>query len=477
MVERSLGEATAAMSGRLVAGDPAARFAGVAIDSRRTVDGNLFFALAGARTHGHRFAADALKRGAAAAVVEQAPEMAAGSGAFVRVANTLEALHDLTRHVRRTVPRQLVAITGSVGKTTTKELLAAMLAGSFRTAKSPGNLNNLYGFPISLLGIDDDCAWMVAEMGMSTPGELRAISLLGRPDVALLTNVRPAHLENFAHLDAIAEAKAELLAGLPAHGLVVANGDDERVLRIAQRHPGRVVRFSVAGRGACAEPDLVLENLRPRPNGVTGTTFTLKSAEHQAVEVSLPLHGAYNAENALAAATCAHALGVSLEDIARRLRDVRPAAMRGIVAHLAQDVTLIDDTYNANPSAVERALEGLLALPAARHVAVLGDMLELGAESEVFHRQAGRTAAQLGSDLVVGVGARARALVAAAAAEGSDNLWFADAQAAAAWVRSPTGPQPGDAVLVKGSRGVGLEVVTAALQQRFAPMPADGEGE
>ena len=262
MVRRSVAEAAAAMAGELLpAGDPAAAaafFAGAAIDSRRVRGGELFFALPGARTDGHRYVAAALAAGAGAAVVERPAEPAPPpSAALVRVADTFAALHALTRAVRATVPERLAAITGSAGKTTTKELLAAMLARRFRVAKSPGNLNNLYGFPLALLGIPDDSEWMVAEMGMSEPGELARISRLGRPDVAVFTNVRPVHLEFFGTLQAIAAAKAELLAGLAGGdggegsdggGLVVANADDPQVAAIAHRFLARVAAGERAGR-------------------------------------------------------------------------------------------------------------------------------------------------------------------------------------------------------------------------------------
>ncbi len=490
MVERTLGEAARAMSATLSAGDPTRSFAGAAIDSRRTKTGNLFFALDGERTDGHRFIADAWARGAAGVVVHRDLEEQPAAGAWLRVEDTFRALHDLTRHVRKSVPRNLVAITGSVGKTTTKELLAGMLATTWRTAKSPGNLNNLYGFPVSLLGVEDDCAWMVAEMGMSTPGELRAISLLGSPDVAVLTNVRAAHLENFPDLDGIAEAKGELLAGVPADGVVVANADDPRVMRVASRHPGRLVRF-----GRLAEPapqprdvglDLALGPVQPRTDGAIGSTFTLiadPDGRHESVEVTLPIHGLYNAENCLAAAACAHALGVPLAAIAEAASQATPSAMRGGVEALPNGVVLVDDTYNANPDAVERALESAATLGSRRHVAILGDMLELGPDGPALHAQVGTTVARLGFDLVVGVGPQSEALVQAVKAHAveanttqhgavqtttTNTRWFPDAAAAAAWVKEAStddAPGDGDVVLVKGSRGIALEQVVQSLRE------------
>ncbi|MEE8522791.1 MAG: UDP-N-acetylmuramoyl-tripeptide--D-alanyl-D-alanine ligase [Thermoanaerobaculia bacterium] len=485
MVERSVEFAGAAIGGRLLAGRSDRVWKGAAIDSRRVAGGEIFFALPGEHTDGHRFVADAAARGAAAVVIQQDLEMPAAaddgteSTAWLRVDDTFAALHALTRAVREEVPRSLVAITGSAGKTTTKEFLAAMLATRFRIAKSPGNLNNLYGFPLSLLDASDDCEWMVAEMGMSTPGELREISLLGRPDVVVVTNVRPAHLENFADLRGVAEAKAEIFAGLAAAGMVVANADDPEVMYIVERHAtaaGRVVRF---GFGSSA--DVRGSGLAPRNSGGedcgTGCRFEITAdSESSGVEtqsIELGIHGLYNAENCLAAAACAHALGVTLADIAAAAATVEPSSHRGAVHRLPGGITLIDDAYNSNPDAAVKALESAREMPAQRRVAILGDMLELGAGAAGFHRRVGERAAELGF-AVVGVGELARKLVAAAGlageliAERPGGEWLADAEEAGAWARSALASgalRRGDLVLVKGSRGVGLESVVDTLRE------------
>lgn len=441
------------MRGRVVSGSPEARWSGAALDSRRVRGEELFFALPGEHTDGHIFVQDALERGASAAVV--ARDLALPAGTLIQVPDVYTALHRLTVALRRRAPRQLVAVTGSVGKTTTKELLADMLGERFKVARSPGNLNNLYGFPVALLGIPDDTDWMVAEMGMSTPGELAAVSRLGRPDAALFTNVRPVHLEGLGSLRAVAEAKAELLEGLAPDGLVVANADDPEVRWIASRHRGRVVWFS--RRGAA---DSCVDGVEPRERVGSRFRWTVDGASHP---VELALHGDYNVANFLAAATCAHALGVPAESVVAVAARARPTSGRGVVHHLAADVTLIDDSYNSNPAALAEALESAALLPGRRHWAVLGDMLELGEESERFHREAGATAGGLGFSPVLGVGEEARGLVAAASETGAATLWAPDAAAATADLPEL---QPGDVVLVKGSRGVGLERVAAEILRR-----------
>jgi UDP-N-acetylmuramoyl-tripeptide--D-alanyl-D-alanine ligase len=451
-----MAEAARWMHGDLIQGDPASRWTGGALDSRQVRGGELFFALVGESTDGHRFVASALAAGATAAVVHEAVD-APANGTLLAVEDTYRALHDLTRELRRHVPERLVGLTGSTGKTTTKEILTALLSRRFRTAGSPGNLNNLYGFPLALMGIPDDTEWMVAEMGMSTPGELAAVSRLGRPDVALLLNVRPVHLERLGSLDAVAEAKAEILAGLAPDGVVVANADDSRVRDIARRHAGRVVWF---GRES-AEAAYRVEGVAPRPEGL-GTRFRLVTPEGEA-PVELPMHGAYNVENFLAAAACAHELGIPLDEIVATAPTLEPIGGRGRILRLPGGVILVDDSYNSNPLALAGALESARALPGARHLAVLGDMLELGPEAERYHREAGRAAAAAGFSLVVGVGELSRGLVDAVRDAGVPAHWIADADAAAAWV--PRRVAAGDVLLVKGSRGIGLERVVEALRR------------
>lgn len=507
MVRRSLAEATEAMKGRLVTGEGSRVFEGAALDSRKVRSGQLFFALVGERTDGHRFVADAGRRGAAGAVIHRDVETVPGAAeresvtpdppslGLIRVDDTYDALHDLTRHVRRQVPEHLVAITGSVGKTTTKELLAALLARRFRVARNPGNLNNLFGFPLALLGIPDDTEWMVAEMGMSTPGELGRVSRLGLPDVAVFTNVRPVHLEFFDSVRAIAEAKAELLEGLREGGLVVVNAADPELVRIARRHrerdpQTRVVGYRVEpdptepeGKSVPAhglEPDYRAIGLEPLParegvggsggSGGPGHRFRLVTPRGT-VPVELPLHGVHNVENFLAAAATAAELGVPLEDLAAAARDSRPAAGRGVVHRLAGEITVLDDSYNSNPAALSRALEAARALPARRRWVVLGDMLELGPKGPEFHRAAGREAVRGGFDPVCGVGELARELVRAAADTGGavETVWFANAAGAADWAAAQL--SDGDLVLVKGSRGVELEAVVQRLLESRGATP------
>ena len=454
------------MAGELLCGSLDGTYRGAAIDSRNLAGGEIFFAFQGERTDGHRYVASALDGGARAAVVETSylkahPGEARGwsdHGTVLTVPRGLEALHGLVRGVRRSVPERLVAITGSAGKTTTKEILTTLLKGRFRVAKSPGNLNNFLGFPIALLGIPNDTEWMVAELGMSEAGELAHLSRLARPEVVVFTNVGPAHLEFFGSLEAIAAAKAELLEGLTRDGLVIANGDDPLVRGFARTHArsfrGRTVYYGLAS-----------GSLEVRAAGVTavgggGSRFELiAGGERQPIE--LPLHGLYNVENFLAAAACAWALGLPLEEIRQATEDLRDPKGRGAVHHLGREITLVDDSYNSNPRALRVALESAAALDGGRRWAVLGDMLELGPTAPELHREAGREALELGFEPVLGVGPLAAELVAEVRARGGGGEWFEDAPAAAHRARDLM--RPGDVILVKGSRGIGLDAVVAAL--------------
>ena len=453
------------MLGQLIHGDPETLFEGAAIDSRKVEGGELFFALQGKQTDGHVFVEAALQAGARAAVVEDGSRYAPGA-ALIQVEDPYRALHALTRHLRSSVPRRLVGVTGSAGKTTTKELLASMLATRFRTRASPGNLNNLYGFPLALLNLPEDTEWMVAEMGMSEPGELAQISRLGRPDVVVLTNVGPVHLSSFDSLRAIAAAKAEILAGLSVTGTVVLNAGDPELARMGERlrleRPECTVLWFGLGDPPPEEHFLVrARNLQLAPRGTAGSDFELEAGGESA-PVKLSLAGPHNVENCLAAATVAFAMDCSLQRIAEVASSMEPVPMRGVLYSLDCGARLWDDSYNSNPAALSQTLSAAARVASRRRWAILGDMLELGAAAALYHRQAGREAARLGFDPVVGVGEMAKELVEAAQKEGARGEWFEDAAAAAEFASREL--SEGDLLLVKGSRGLALDEIVALLR-------------
>jgi UDP-N-acetylmuramoyl-tripeptide--D-alanyl-D-alanine ligase len=430
---------------------------GVSIDSRTVRPGELFVAIPGPRFDGHDFVAQAGERGAAAALVQHDVD-APPALALVRVEDTTRALGALAHHVRGKAAAPVVGITGSVGKTTTKDMTARLLETRGPVLRTAGNLNNEYGLPLTLLGLGEEHTAAVLEMGMSAAGELRRLSAIAEPDVAVITRVAPVHLEFFPSVDAIAEAKAEILEGVRPGGAAVLNADDPRLRPIGEGWGGRVVWF-----GRDRRHDVSAERWR---GTVFGMRFDLRVAGHT-VDVALPLAGPHFLENFLAAAAVAHLLGVRPEAMAEAAIGLVPAPHRGEVRRLGDGITLIDDSYNSSPEALAASVVALSLAPARRRVAVLGDMLELGQTGPELHRRSGR--ALVGRvDAVVGVGPLAREIVAGAREAGlaEDALvHFDDSAAAAAAVGDLV--RPGDAVLVKASRGIRLETVVEALVSRY----------
>ncbi len=464
-VTTALSEVAAATSGRVVSGAPDVRVSGVTIDSRRVEPGQLFVAIAGPRFDGHDFVAEAAARGAGAALVHRDLQAPAGF-ALVRVADTTRGLADLARRARAQAEVPVVCITGSAGKTTTKEMTAALLASRGPVLKTEGNLNNQYGLPLMLLRLRPEHAAAVLELGMSAAGELRVLSGIARPDVAVITLVAPVHLEFFASVDAIAAAKAEILEGLAEGGTAVLNGDDPRVKRIGDAHRaggGRVLWF---GRDRAHE--VSAENWR---GTVHGMRFTLRVGG-QAEEIALPLPGPHFLMNFLAAAAVAHHLGIGMGTIAETATTLKAASHRGEVVSLGEGITLLDDCYNSNPTAVEAAVVALGLSARGRRVAFLGDMLELGPTGPELHRQTGeKVGGRL--DLLAAVGPLAAGFLEGARRAGlrpEALVAFADSAGAAAAAPDLVGP--GDAVLVKGSRGVRMEVIVDALRTRFGAVEA-----
>lgn len=448
---------------------------GYSIDTRTIREGDLFFALKGEQTHGHAFVEQAFTKGASAAVVEQAWSAPGHVAArvLVRVDDTLRALQELAATVIRRWSKPIVGITGSSGKTTTKELTASVLRERFRVHRSALNLNNLFGLPLSVLAMVSDGQTpeqfnlAVLEMGMSTPNEIKRLCEIAPPQAGVVTNVSAAHLEFFSSVEAIAEAKAQLIDALGPGGIAVLNADDEQVARMRGRHSGRTITFGIEHAAEVTAREINTQH--------AGTTsFALAIGAH-AREVQLPLPGVYNVQNAIAAAAAGHAMGLSISEIVRGLERAQPADKRGQLIRFRDGFTVIDESYNSNPRAFLMVLEMLAGLKDARRkILVAGEMLELGPTSADLHAECGRRAAQSGLDVVIGVKGHARELVDAARASGmsSDQAFFCDSsEEAADRVRSLV--QPGDVVVVKGSRGVRTDVVVSALKDHFEA-EADG---
>ncbi len=441
---------------------------GYSIDSRRVKPEELFFAIRGKRFDGHEFVPDALEIGAAGAVVERrfwensSPEI---RESLIPVADTTEALQRLARGVRRLWAGRVVAITGSMGKTTTKEMLSALLSSRFSVHKSPGNLNNLYGLPLSLLDLEAEHQVAVVELAMSGRGEIARLAGIAEPDIGVVTNVAPVHLEFFDSIEGIARAKRELIDNLNARqgaGIAVLNYDDERVRRFSGGFNGVSVTFGL-GRDAQFQATDV------QNDSAGGSRFRVDGPGLDA-EFDLPLPGVHNVENALAALAAASAFEIPVEAMQQTLAGFKNLSQRGEILTLSDNITLLDDCYNSNPGAMERMIEMLTGWEGARRrVVVAGEMLELGSTSPEIHREAGRKLAEAGIDFLIAVQGDAQYFVEGAAQAGlsrEDAVFFPDAATAGAYCRDFI--KAGDVVLVKGSRGVNLEKVIELLKNHHS---------
>jgi UDP-N-acetylmuramoyl-tripeptide--D-alanyl-D-alanine ligase len=435
-----------------VIGDAGALITGAEVDSRRVRPGDLFVALPGDRSDGHQFVEAALAVGAAA-LVRSGTGLAPPPGrALIRVGDPLRAYWELARSERERRGWTVVAVTGSVGKTTVKDFLAHLVGRQRTTGASTGNRNSTLGLPAELLSQPENVEIFVAEAGMSRPGELDALGRILRPiGVLLYTRIAPVHTEFFDGVDGVARAKGELLPYLDPAGTLVINANDPRQAAYAEATTARVLRYGDGG-------DAWFDRLEDR--GLLGTSFDLVLPGGRS-HVELRVAGRHQAENLLAAATAAAAFGLSAEQIADAARDLQAAPHRGRVYRLPGGAVLVDDSYNASPVAVARMLE-LLAAVEGRRIAVLGEMFELGELSDDAHRAAGAQAARSCELLLAVGGAAARRLADAARAAGLVAVEFAGDADEAARVLG-TRLRPGDVVLVKGSRGVGLDRTVAAL--------------
>jgi UDP-N-acetylmuramoyl-tripeptide--D-alanyl-D-alanine ligase len=437
---------------------------GYSIDSRTVEAGELFFAVRGDRFDGHDFVAAAVERGAIAAVVSRArvatlPDAALAVPLLI-AEDPLLALQALATHVRRQWGKKVIAVTGSAGKTTTKEAIAAALGAQFNVLKSRGNLNNAYGLPQQLLRLEPEHEFAVVEMGMNHLGEIAALARIAAPDWGVVTNVGTAHIENFAEGQAgIARAKFELVAALPTTGVAFLNCDDAYVSQFGRDFAGRVVYF---GAGPCADPQII--NVT---EDIAGVHIHFRAGEYQS-DVTMHLLGAHNAQNAMAGLAVAIEAGVNPAAAAAALESLTAGDKRGEVIEIA-GATLLNDSYNSNPEALRSMIHTLAARPAKRRILVAGEMLELGDHGRELHASCGKAAADAHLDIVVGVRGNAEHLATAACSGGVASLFLPDADAAGKWLSENL--QAGDVVLVKGSRGVRLERAVASLMGHLAARP------
>jgi len=444
---------------------------GGAVDSREVQPGNLFVALPGERTDGHRFVGAALAAGAAGVLVARPPDdvdLAIVDATVVRVDDALRALQAVASVWRARFDPLVVGITGSIAKTSTKEAVAAVLGAALPTLRNEGNLNNEIGLPLTVLRLRSEHRAAVLEMGMYVGGEIADLARIGRPEIGIVTAVQPVHLSRIGTIEAIERAKGELVEALPADGVAILNADDERVRRMRSRTRARAVTY-----GFAPDADVRAEDVRSL--GVDGMAFTLVAAGERRA-VAIPTLGRLAVHNALAAAAAGLSAGLRLEGVVAALAAGWSAPHRTQLVR-AGDVTIVDDSYNASPGSVAAALELLAGLP-GRRVAVLGEMLELGDEHDAGHRRTGAVAASLVDRLVV-VGDGASAIAEGAVEAGLDRAAVQSvANRAEALTALSEVLRPGDVVLVKASRGIGLDVLVDDLAATLGPgaSPTAGAG-
>jgi UDP-N-acetylmuramoyl-tripeptide--D-alanyl-D-alanine ligase len=425
---------------------------GYSIDSRTVQPGEVFFAVKGENMDGHDFVEPALRQGAIAAVVRRDQRTRYPAAApLIAVADPLAALQTLAGAVRRLWGKPLIGVTGSAGKTTTKEAIAHVLATKFRVLKSEGNFNNHFGLPLMLLKIEPGHDVAVIERGMSHAGEIKTLANIAQPEVGVVTNVAAVHLEYFNSISEIARAKYELIQSLPPGGIAILNADDEYVSQFSRDFHGKVITYGF-------HPSADVRAERVQSQGMFGSSFDLVIGGCRE-PATLPLVGTHNIANALAAVAVSLERGLTPSEAAAALATITPANQRGQVVKLG-NITVINDCYNSNPKALDAMVDALAATPAARRIVVAGEMLELGPSAEEMHRQSGWHIAQRRIDVLLGVRGLAEKMADAARAAGTRAEFVRTPQEAGSWLTRET--RPGDVVLLKASRGVKLE---RALEQ------------
>jgi UDP-N-acetylmuramoyl-tripeptide--D-alanyl-D-alanine ligase len=446
-------DVVAACKGELVAGDLDARITGVSTDTRTLVPGDLFIALTGENSDGHKFLADALSKGAAGVVVSRNVE---SQCLTIRVHDTLLALGDLAAFYRSRFEPTVVGVTGSVGKTTTKEMIAAVAAAKGPVLKNEGNFNNEIGLPLTLLGLAPRHKTAVVEMAMRGAGQIDYLARIARPSIGVITNIHMSHIELLGSMDAIADAKGELLDHLPADGTAVLNADDAYFEHLSRRANCRVVSF---GESPHAAVRAVSSGIDPK-----GCCHFAVKTSTGGFDVHIPVPGEHNIKDALAAIAVGEELGIDHDSIRAALAAFKPPEKRWNVIPSRRGYVVIDDTYNAGPASVKSALKTLAMMEGDRRIAVLGDMLELGDHAIQAHLEIGRAARECGIDVLVAVGELAKIIARGAIDSGMPIATvseFEDSAQAAKEV--PSKVRERDVVLVKGSRAMKMERVVEGL--------------
>lgn len=442
-------------SGKLVSGGSGITFSGVSTDSRNVSPGEIFFALRGENFDGHEYVDEAMKKGAAGAVIEGNSVAQDGRKLLIRVPSTLRALGDLACEWRKSFPElKLAAITGSNGKTTTKEMAWSVVSRKYKTLRNTGNFNNLIGLPLTLFKLDGSYEAAVVELGMNDFGEIRRLAEIAHPDTGAITNIGRAHLEKLGGIEGVARAKGELVEGFTGENVFVVNADDPRTVEIARKTDCKKITYGIKSGGA----DISAKDIRQ--DGFSGIDFLMTTGSGQ-IPIRIKGIGMHNVMNALCASGIALSLGCGMDEILEGLGSFTPGYMRLEVLESPSGFRVINDTYNANPDSMRSAIDELMSHKGAGGaIAVLGDMLELGEKSESEHYGLGEYLSASGVDYVIACGNFGRAML-EGAGEGSNGFYASSIDEAAKIVNEIA--RPGDLVLVKGSRGMRMEEVTKKL--------------
>lgn len=454
-----------AVNGNLLQGDRKQYFTGISTDSRRIKDGELFVALKGPKFNGHNFALEALEKKAGGVMIEEERVHDFKWDVYrkrpvILVKDTLRALGDLARDWRRKYGTAVIAVTGSNGKTTTKEMIAACLESSIPTAKTEGNLNNLIGLPLNLLRLTGKEKVAVIEMGMNVPGEIKRLTEIAEPDIGIITNIEHVHLEGLGDIERVKNEKGELFRGMSKAGTILVNQDDTRVVELAEEFQGSKITFGIE-----KEADIMAKDIKFK--GSHGMEFTLITKDIRE-DFFIPLLGKHFIPNALCAIGISRLFNIEIEKVKNVLENFRPFQMRMEVFRLGDGITLINDAYNANPKSMAYALETVSMLKKeGRAIAVLGDMLELGEFTEEAHRNIGELIGRLSIDFLLAIGDQSPILIESAIRSGlsPENAKIIESHHEAVLILKGMA-RPGDFILVKGSRKMAMEEIVKGLLNR-----------
>lgn len=450
MKPAKLADVIAAIGGELVQGNAEVEITGVSTDTRTVKPGDLFFAIVGETFDGHAFIHTAVEKGAAAVIISHPAEI---EGTVIKVPDTLVALGDLAMWHRQRYNVRVVGITGSVGKTSTKEMVAAVLSSKFKVLKNAGNFNNEIGVPMTIFQLEPEHEILVQEMAMRLPGEIAELAEIAKPDIGVITNIGLSHIERLGTQDAIAAAKSELLESLPEEGIAVLNINDPYFGFLAQKASAGIISYGVDEGDVQAQCVSMDEGGHPSFDLVIG-----QLRKH----VTLSVAGAHNVPNAAAAAAVGVSFGMTLDEVVEGLESIHPTDKRANVIE-AHGYKVYDDTYNASPASMTSALHTIASMAGDRKIAVLGDMLELGDHAEAAHHYVGKIAGESGLDMLVTVGELSKHISEGARSAGRCNTHeFSNSEEAAAAMKAEA--KPGDVILVKGSRGMKMEKVVEALK-------------